>query len=258
VPTATVGDQLRLRDKVAVITGGARGFGGAATELFAREGAKVVIGDIAEDTGTALTEKLVKEGLTAVFVKTDVTIPAQMQRLIRVAVDKFDRLDVLVANAGVIVNASVEELSEDQYHTMLDINLKGVWLAIKYSLPEMRRGGGGSIVVTSSSGALRGSKRSPLYAASKAGVVMLAHTVALNTAGENIRCNVVSPGPAATELFRSQGLSPEEFGALALPSIPMGRLCEPIDVARAMLFLAGDESRFCTGAVLAVDGGHSL
>jgi cyclopentanol dehydrogenase len=247
-----------LDGRVAVITGGARGFGRATAELFAREGATVAIGDLLVEEGSGLAAALAARGSRSLFVPTDVTVADEMKRLIEAVEGEFGRLDVLVANAGVLVYASVEELSEESYRLMLDTNLKGVWLAIKYALPALRRGGGGSIIVTSSSGAERGSKASPLYAAGKAAAVNLARTVASTYAADNVRCNVVSPGPAPTGIFAGQGISPDEFAERTLPGIPLGRLGRPVDVANAMLFFASDRSEFCTGAVLAVDGGQSL
>lgn len=243
---------MLLDGKVAVITGGARGFGRAVAELFAREGAAVVVGDVLVDEGAELVATL---GGGARFVRTDVSVGEEVERLIKAAEREHGRLDVLVTNAGVLVYATVEELTDRSYQLMLDTNLKGVWLAIKHALPALRRSGGGSIVVTSSSGAQGGSRASPLYAASKAAVVNLARTVALTGAPDNVRCNVVSPGPAQTGIFAGQGISPDEFSEMVLPGIPMGRLGRPADVASAMLFFASDQSEFCTGAVLAVDGG---
>lgn len=248
----------RLNGKVAAITGGARGFGRAAAELFAREGARVVIADMLEDEGTALAKAISADGAEALFVRANVSAAADMERMVTTAEREYGALDILVANAGVLRYASVEELTEEGYSELVDTNLKGVWLSIKYALPAMRRAGGGSITVTSSSGAARISRVGPLYAATKAALITLARSVALSNARDNIRCNVVSPGPAATSIVAGEGLDAAEFTARVLPGIPMGRLTEPRDVANAMLFFASDQSSFCTGAVLAVDGGQSL
>ncbi len=140
---------------------------------------------------------------------------------------------------------------------MIDVNLKGTWLACKHALPLMREAGGGSIVITSSAGGLRGSRTSALYSASKGAVLMLGKALALQTAEEGIRCNIVCPGPVATDFYRLGGIAPEDYDKLASGMVPMGHLGEPIDIAYAMLFLASDESKFCTGSVLSADGGFT-
>ena len=248
---------MRLAGKVAAITGGARGFGAAAAELFAEHGASVVVGDLLDEQGEELAARIRDGGGNAEFVRTDVTSEAEVQALMQRAASAFGKLDVLVANAGILIPGKLEEVPEEDYGRMIDVNLKGTWLACKHALPLMREAGGGSIVITSSAGGLRGSRTSALYSASKGAVLMLGKALALQTAEENIRCNVVAPGPVATDFYRLGGISPEDYAKLASGMVPMGHLGDPLDIAYAMLFLASDESKFCTGAVLSADGGFT-
>lgn len=246
---------MRLEGKVAAITGAARGFGAAAAELFAAEGAKVVIADVIDDRGDDLAKKICANGGEATFKRTDVTSETDVKAMVEHACSTYGGLDVLVANAGIMLPKKVCDFTEADYEAQIGVNVKGVWLSCKWALPVMRDAGKGSIVITSSGGGLRGSRASALYSASKGAVLLLGKSIALETATENIRCNIVCPGPVGTELYLLGGQTPEEYVAAASPMVPMGRTGEPIDVAYAMLYLASDESKFCTGTVLSVDGG---
>ena len=248
---------MRLSEKVAAITGGARGFGAAAAELFAREGASVVIGDVLDEQGAELATRIRDAGGQAEFVHTDVTSEPSVAAFAARAKEAFGGLHVLVANAGILIPGAIEHVSEGDYGRMIDVNVKGTWLACKHALPLMRESGGGSIVITSSAGGLRGSRTSALYSASKGAVLMLGKALALQTAEEGIRCNVVAPGPVATDFYRLGGISPEQYTEMASGMVPMGHLGDPLDIANAMLFLASDESRYCTGSVLSADGGFT-
>jgi NAD(P)-dependent dehydrogenase (short-subunit alcohol dehydrogenase family) len=246
---------MRLSGKVAVITGGARGFGAAAAELFAAEGASVVITDLLEDDGGAVVGRIRDAGGRAEFVQGDVTDEGDVARVIETALASFGKLDVCVANAGIFLPGKLEAFEEADYYRQIDVNVKGAWLTCKHALPAMQAGGSGSIVITASGGALRGSRNSALYSASKGAVLLLGKSLALQTATEGIRCNIVCPGPVATDLYRLGGMTPEQYAETARNSVPMGRVGDPVDVAYAMLFFASDESKFCTGSVLSVDGG---
>jgi NAD(P)-dependent dehydrogenase (short-subunit alcohol dehydrogenase family) len=249
---------VRLEGKVAVVTGGARGFGRGIVERFAAEGARVVVADLLEDEGGAVVRAVERAGGSARFLRTDVTVGEQMATLVAFAEETFGKLDVMVGNAGVLVRAGLEEITEEQYRTQFDVNVKGTWLACKHAIPAMRRAGGGSIVLTASAAAYRALLGSPLYGASKAAIVMLAKNTALGVAHENIRCNAVAPGPVANEFY---GFSDAEMQAWVdrfSPDVPMGWMGESIDVANAALFLASDEARWVTGTVLGVDGGFTL
>jgi NAD(P)-dependent dehydrogenase (short-subunit alcohol dehydrogenase family) len=249
---------MRLQGKVAVITGGARGFGRAAARLFASEGAAVVIGDLLEEEGARVVADIERDGGDARFAHVDVTRPADVERLVGTAETAFGKLDVAIANVGILVPATVEDYEEEQFHSQMDVNVKGAWLVCKYALPAMRRAGGGAIVMTASGAALRGTRMGPLYSASKAAVMMLGKSTALAVARDGIRVNVVAPGPVATDLFPTSGIDPVEFTKQTAPNVPMGRLGEPIEIAKAMLFLASDDASWITGTVLSVDGGYTL
>lgn len=248
---------MRLAGRVAAITGGARGFGAAAAELFAREGASVVVGDLLDEQGEELAARIRAGGGRAEFVHTDVTSEPSVAAFVARAKEAFGKLDVLVANAGIHLPGRTHEVAEEDFERIIGVNLKGTWLACKHALPLMREAGGGSIVITASAGALRGSRTSALYSASKGAVLLFGKSLALETAEEGIRCNMVAPGPVATDLYRLGGITPEQYREIATGMVPMGHLGEPEDIAYAMLFLASDESRFCTGAVLSADGGFT-
>lgn len=249
---------MRLEGKVAVVTGGARGFGRAIADRFAEEGASVVVGDILEDAGREAVAAIEARGGAAVFARVDVTNGAEVAALVATAEERFGKLDVVAANAGVLVRAGIEDLTEEEYDLQVDVNLKGTWLTCKHALPALRRAGGGSIVMTASAAALRGLPGSGLYGATKAAIVMLSKNTALAVARDGIRCNAVAPGPVATEFY---GFSDDEKTAWVdrfTPDVPMGFMGSSQDVANACLFLASDEARWITGSVLAVDGGFTI
>lgn len=246
---------MRLDGRVAVITGGARGFGRAAADLFAAEGAKVVIADVLDEPGAEAVAAIKTRGGEASYQRTDVTSEDAVRRLIEFTVATYGHVNILIANAGILIPGKLEEFSEEQYYRQMDVNVKGVWLSCKHAIPAMRANGGGAIVITSSGAGLKGSKVSALYSASKGALVLMGMALALQTAKENIRCNIVCPGPVATDLYRLGGVTPEQFAQNAASIVPMGHVGDPEDVAQAMLFLASDAAKFITGTALSVDGG---
>lgn len=248
---------MRLEGKVAVVTGAARGFGRAIAERFAEEGARVVLGDVLEDDGREAVAAIEAAGGTARFARADVTSSSDVAGLYSLAEDAFGRLDVVVANAGVFVFATIEDMTEEQYERQMGVNVKGTWLTCKLALPALRRAGGGSIVVTASAAASKGLPGS-LYGATKAADVMLTKNLALAVGKDRIRCNAVAPGPVATEFYAFDDAQRQAWIDQWSPAVPLGFLGEPRDVADAALFLASDESRWVTGAVLAVDGGFTI
>ena len=204
----------RLDGKVALITGGSSGIGRATAILFAKEGAKVVVASRGAKLGEETVRMIQQVGGQARFVKTDVSKAQDVKNLVRVGVDTYGRLDVLFNNAGIEGDViRTVELSEENYDLVLDTNLKGVWLGMKYGIPEMLKTGGGVIVNTSSmNGPIVALKGAPQYGASKAGVVALSRVVALEYATKNIRVNCINPGPTMTALFEGiKEAQPEAF-----------------------------------------------
>ena len=246
---------MRLEGKVAFISGGSRGMGAEEARLFAKEGAKVVIGDVLEDEGQRLAAQIGEEGGEALFVALDVTSEAQWQAAVAATVARFGKLDVLVNNAGIGGNGTVENTTVEDWDRVMDINAKGVFLGTKVAIPEMRRAGGGSIInISSQLGIVGVDNSSPQYQASKGAVRLLTKATAIQYAGENIRANSVHPGPIVTPMTESGRADPDR-NQVTLSRIPLGRYGEAKDVAYGVLFLASDESSFMTGSELVIDGG---
>ena len=240
---------MRLEGKVALITGGARGMGASEARLFAREGAKVTIGDILEAEGKQVEAEISEAGGEASFVRLDVTRAQDWQGAIEATVARYGKLNVLVNNAGIVNRSSLEETSEEIWDRILDVNAKGVFLGTKLVMPEMRRAGGGSIInISSVSGMI--SLGYPAYNASKGAVRIFTKNVAVEHAKDSIRVNSIHPGSIWTPMTDAS-ISREERGR----TIPMGRVGEPEEVAYGALFLASDESSYMTGSELVIDGG---
>ena len=246
---------MRLENKVALISGGARGQGAAEARLFAKEGSKVVIGDILEDEGRQVEAEINELGGECVFVNLDVTSADAWQNAVDTAVNRFGKLDVLVNNAGIFKLATVEETSPELWDEIMDINAKGVFLGTKCAIPEMRKAGGGSIINISSVAGLIGSYNSAAYGASKGAVRLFTKATAIQYAKEGIRANSIHPGVIETPMTESNLLGDEEARRFSIARHPLGRVGQPEDVAYGALFLASDESSFMTGSELVIDGG---
>src|SRR5207253_8570626 len=246
---------MRLAGKVALISGGARGMGAAEARLFAREGARVVIGDILEAEGRAVEADIKTKGGEGVFVRLDVTREADWQAAVGQAVSRFGKLDVLVNNAGIGGGTRIEETTVEAWDRTMEVNAKGVFLGTKAAIPAMQRAGGGSIVNISSQLGLVGvDNSSPQYQASKGAVRLLTKATAIQYAKDRIRANSVHPGPIVTPMTEARRKDPEAV-ALTVSRIPLGRYGAPEEVAYGVLYLACDESSFVTGAELVIDGG---
>ncbi len=247
----------RLEGKVALITGAGSGMGRAAAELFAREGARVVITDVVDDAGNAAVAAVKTAGGQATYVRADVAQARDCDAMVQCAMDTYGALHVLYNNAGIFPadDGGVLDTPEPTWQRVMDINLKGVWLGCKSGIPAMLASGGGSIVNVASFVALMGAATAQIaYTASKGGVLAMTREVAVEYARQGIRANSLCPGPIATPLLEELLADPARR-ARRMVHIPMGRLGRADELARAALFLASDESSFMTGAQLVVDGG---
>jgi NAD(P)-dependent dehydrogenase (short-subunit alcohol dehydrogenase family) len=246
---------MRLEGRIALISGGARGMGAFEARLFAKEGAKIIIGDVLEDEGRKLEAEINATGGEALFVRLDVTSEADWQKAVEAAVNRFGKLDVLVNNAGISGRGRVEDTAVDEWDRVMAVNAKGVFLGTKVAIPAMRRAGGGSIINISSQLGLVGTDHSsPQYQASKGAVRLLTKATAIQYAKEGIRANSVHPGPIVTPMTEAARADPERY-QLMLSRIPLGCYGQPEDVAYGVLYLASDESRWVTGSELVIDGG---
>ena len=246
----------RLDGKVAFISGGARGMGAEEARLFAREGAKVAIGDVLEEDGRRVEAEINESGGDCLFLRLDVTSEANWQDAIAATVSRFGALHILVNNAGIGgVGGLVEDTSVEDWDRVMDINGKGVFLGTKAAIPEMQTAGGGSIInISSQLGIVATDNTSPMYHASKGAVRILTKSTAIQFAPDGIRANSVHPGPVVTAMTERRREDPEAF-ALMRSRIPLGRFAEPIEIANAVLYLASDESGYVTGSEVVVDGG---
>ena len=245
---------MRLEGKVALISGGARGQGATEARMFAREGAKVVIGDILDDLGKQVEAEIAEAGGNATYVHLDVTSETAWSDAVQAAVDSYGKLDILVNNAGILIRASVEDTTEEDWDRIMDINAKGVFLGTRAAIPAMRDAGGGSIINISSVAGLQGSPQSAAYSSTKGAVRILTKSTAIQYAKENIRCNSVHPGIIYTDMT-SDSLDTEEGRQNWLGRVPLGYVGKSEDVANGVLFLASDESSYMTGSELVIDGG---
>lgn len=246
----------RLEGKVALVTGGGSGIGRATALIFAREGAQVVVADIVTEGGEETVRLVKAAGGDAVFVRTDVSKAAEVEALIKKVVVTYGQLDCAFNNAGIEgMVAPTADCTEENWDRVLAINLKGVWLCMKYEIPQMLKQGGGAIVNTSSVGGLIGSAGgTPAYIASKHGVVGLTKAAALEYAKAGIRVNAVCPGATLTPMQERAFTSPQ-MAELVSAMQPMGRLGKPEEIAEAVVWLCSDAASFVTGCAMPVDGG---
>ena len=247
----------RLNGKVALISGGARGQGAAEARMFAREGAKAVIGDVLDAEGISVAADIAEAGGDAIYLHLDVTSENDWRDAIQTAVAKFGKLNVLVNNAAIWRKSLVEETTVEDWDAILDVNAKGVFLGTKLAIPEMRKDGGGSIINISSTAGLVGSLRSSAYGASKGAVRLLTKATAVQYAKEGIRANSIHPGPIDTVMIQQVWQGDEQNREEAIARTPLGRIGTPDDIAYGALFLASDESSFMTGTELVIDGGNT-
>jgi cyclopentanol dehydrogenase len=245
----------RLDGKVALISGGARGQGATEGRMMAQEGAKVVLGDILDEQGRAVEAEIRAAGGAATYVHLNVTSESDWQSAVQTAESTYGGLHVLVNNAGILIRATIEETTEDDFDRIMAVNVKGVFLGTKHAIPVMRRAGGGSIVNISSVAGLVGSPgETAAYSATKGGVRLFTKSTAIQHASDNIRCNSVHPGPIATDMIKDMLEDPEQWEQ-RMRRLPLKRPGRPEDIAYGVIYLASDESSYVTGAELVIDGG---
>ena len=245
----------RLDGKVAIISGGARGMGASEAKLFAREGAKVVFGDILDDEGRRVEAEIQETGGDALYVHLDVTREADWRAAVELATSKYGKLDILVNNAGIGGGGKIEDTSLEEWQRVMDVNAKGVFLGTKAAIPAMRAAGGGSVVnISSQLGIVAVESSSAQYIASKGAVRLFTKSTAVQYAKDGIRANSVHPGPIATPMTEGSRSDPDS-AAFMVSRIPLGRWAEPEEVAYGVLYLASDEASFVTGSELVIDGG---
>lgn len=243
---------MRLENKVAVVTGGARGIGRATALTFAREGARLIICDVDGSAGEKTLAEITSSGAPGMFCKVDVRKRDQIGSMVRETVEKFGRIDILVNNAGITRDAMLHKMSEEQWDETLGVNLKGVFNCTQAVVGIMIAQGKGKILNASSVVALYGNVGQTNYVASKAGVIAMTKSWAKELGRKGINVNAVAPGFILTEMTAKV---PEKILTMMKEKTPLGRLGKPEDIANAYLFLASDESDFINGALLSVDGG---
>ena len=244
----------RLDGKVALISGAARGMGQAEADLFAQEGAKVVLADVLDDLGQQAAQDIVRQGGEARYVHLDVTLESDWQRAVETAEQTYGRLSILINNAGIVRMAPLDETSLEAWHEVINVNQTGVFLGMKHAIPAMRRAGGGSIINISSVAGLVGLPNIPAYQASKGAVRLLTKNAAVQYAQDNIRVNSIHPGRIETPMTTPLASERRE---MVINLTPLRRDGKPREVAYGALFLASDEASYVTGAELVIDGGFT-
>ena len=247
-----------LQGKSAIITGAASGIGRATAQLFAREGAAVLLADLNEAAGQEVQRQIASAGGLADFEVGDVTQARDCQRIVQRALKLFGSLSILFNNAGIIRRASILDLSEEEWDRVMDVNVKSIFLMSRHAIPLMVRAGGGSIINTASGWGLTGGPKAAAYCASKGAVVLLTKAMAVDHGTQNIRVNCICPGDTDTAMLRDEARQLGEVTDRFLDDAarrPLGRLGKPEEIAQAALYLASDASSFVTGTALVVDGG---
>lgn len=258
-----LGVEMRLKGKVAIITGAGSGLGRAAALLFAKEGAKVVVAANREKDGEQTVKSIKEAAGDAILVRVDVTKSSDLEKAVKAAVDKYGKLDIMLNNAGTPGPGKlIADITEEEWNRVISVNLTGVFLGTKYAIPEMLKCGGGVIINVSSVAAVSPRRYAGAYAAAKAAVIQLTRVTALEYARKNIRVNCILPGPIDTPFFtKVAGGDPEKiaiFKEMVRNEVPLGRFAQPEEIAWVALFLASDEASYITGAAFAVDGGQLL
>jgi 3-oxoacyl-[acyl-carrier protein] reductase len=244
---------MRLEDKIAVVTGGARGIGQAVSELFAQEGATVIIMDLLPQ-GQAVADGINASGGKAEYHSISVTDKAAVEDLFKQVNAKYNKIDILINNAGITRDRTLEKMSEEEWDVVIEVNLKGVFICTQAVAPYMKENKYGRIVSAASNVGLRGNFGQTNYAATKAGVIAMAKTWTLELGKHGITANAIAPGFTMTDMVK---MIPEEHFEAIKAGIPLRTVAQPLDIAYGYLYLASDEARFVSGICLTIDGGTS-
>lgn len=251
---------MRLKDKVAIVTGGGAGVGEAIALQYAQEGARVVVAEIVPSRGQAVLDAIQKSGGEAMFVPTDVSSEEQVKKMVETVLQRFGRIDILVNNAAILITQGetrAHELTNEVWDRTINTNLRGYWLCAKYAIPSMLAQKKGVIIFIASRTGIRGFTRLAAYSASKGGVLALMRSVAADYARDGIRVNAIIPGTMDTPMNAEEFADPEAR-KMYIPRIPAGRLGVGSDIAGMAVLLATEEASFCIGGVYLVDGGADL
>lgn len=246
---------MKLKDKVAVITGAGKGIGKATSLLFAKEGASVVVTDIDEENGRKTLDEIKTESGDGIFIPLDVTKEEDWENVVNKTLEKYDKIDILFNNAGLYIIKSITETTVEEWNHVMNVNVTGMFLGMKHILPVMAKNGRGSVINSSSVAGLKGAPGRALYGASKGAVRIMTKDVAMEYAPHNIRVNSIHPGFIKTGMAdyaaKKLNTTVDDIGR----NYPLGRPGEPEEVAKAVLFLASDDSLFVTGTEFVIDGG---
>lgn len=249
----------RFQDKVVLVTGGNSGIGRATALAFGREGAKVVIAARRQNLGDKVAEEITSQGGEAVFIKTDVTSPGDIENLFKSISSQFGKLDCAFNNAGIGVRPKrLAKTDMEEWNSVMNTNLRGVWLCMKYEIPAMARQGGGTIVNCSSVAGIRSEEGMSIYTASKHGVLGLTRAAALECAHRNVRINAVCPGFVKTAMVENLYAEAPQMKDAILGMIPLGRFGKPEEIAGAVLWLCSEAASFMTGKEIVIGGGQTI
>ncbi|MFQ5836157.1 MAG: SDR family NAD(P)-dependent oxidoreductase [bacterium] len=251
---------MRLRNKVAVVTGAGSGIGRTTALLFSEEGAKVVVVEIDKERGQYTVDMITRKGREAFLVPTNITDPSQVKSMVRKVIEAYGKINILVNNAGLYVQGDVISASEEQWDKIMAVNLRAAFLCCKYCIPQMIESEGGVVINVSSEAGIVAIKNQIAYNVSKAGLISLTKSIAIDFTSQNIRANCVCPGTTETPLVASalaRQADPEGARRELEKVRPANRLGKPEEIAYGILYLASDESPYATGAVLSIDGGYT-
>ncbi len=249
----------RFEGKSVIVTGSSGGIGRAAAIRFARDGAKVALADLKEEDNAETLGMITSEGGEAIALNVDVTVEAQVERMVETAVERFGGLDVGVNNAGVFQPlGQIHEQEDETFQQVMNVNLRGVWLCMKHEIRQMLKAGRGAIVNTTSSASVNGTPFSAFYSASKHGVLGLTRSAGIEYAASGIRTNAIAPGGTMTPMLEAVIAKHPEFAQAGAERTPVGRNADPDEMASAILFLASDDASYVVGHNLLVDGGFSV